>query len=45
MLDAWHWAAGEGMIVLTGLGVACLAALLPVWQAYRVDVAQLLNRS
>ena len=44
-LSAWHWAQGEGVVVLVGLGVAVLAALLPVWHAYRVDVAQLLNRS
>lgn len=43
-LNPWHWAQAEVYVPVLGLGVAALAALLPVVQAYRVDVAQLLNR-
>jgi putative ABC transport system permease protein len=42
---AWQWVAGEGWLLALGFGVALLAALLPVVQAYRVDVASLLSRS
>lgn len=42
-LQAWAWAPGESAAVLAALGVAVLAAAVPVWRAYRVDVAQLLQ--
>lgn len=37
------WVADELWVPALALGVAVLAALLPAWQAYRVDVAELLN--
>ena len=37
------WVADELWVPALALGVAILAALLPAWQAYRVDVAELLN--
>ncbi len=37
------WVADELWVPALALGVAALAALLPAWQAYRVDVAELLN--
>lgn len=43
-LNPWQWASAEVYVPMLGLGVAVLAALLPVVQAYRVDVFQLLNR-
>ncbi len=35
--------ADELWVPVWAFGVATLAALLPAWQAYRVDVAELLN--
>jgi len=37
------WVTDELWVPALALGVAVLAALLPAWQAYRVDVAELLN--
>lgn len=37
------WVAEELWVPALALGVAVLAALLPAWQAYRLDVAELLN--
>ena len=37
------WVAEELWVPALALAVAVLAALLPAWQAYRVDVAELLN--
>ncbi len=42
-LGGWIWVPGELWIVAVALLVAGLAAMLPSWSAYRVDVAQLLN--
>ncbi len=37
------WLPAEWFIVAAALAVAAMAALIPAWSAYRVDVAQLLN--
>jgi putative ABC transport system permease protein len=37
------WLALELWVPALALGVAALAALLPAWEAYRLDAAQLLN--
>ena len=42
-LEAWVWLDAEVWIGFLALAVASLAALLPSWSAYRVDVAQLLS--
>ncbi|MBL8335721.1 MAG: FtsX-like permease family protein [Rhodoferax sp.] len=42
-LTGWTWLAAEGWIVLLGLGVGLVAALLPAWGAYRLDVTTLLQ--
>ena len=42
-LSGWIWLGSEAWTLLLALSVATLAALLPAWSAYRVDVAELLN--
>jgi putative ABC transport system permease protein len=42
-LTGWTWLAAEGWIVLLGLWVGLVAALLPAWGAYRLDVTTLLQ--
>jgi len=36
--------AGEIVVVLLALGAGVVAALLPAYQAYRTDIAQVLAR-
>lgn len=42
-MTGWAWAQAEAAVPLAALGVAVVAALVPAWTAYRVDVAQLLG--
>ncbi len=42
-LTGFIWLASEGWVVAMGVAVALLAALLPAWSAYRLDVTTLLN--
>ena len=42
-LNAWQWVPFEWAVPLLALGVALLAAVVPVVSAYRVDVMQLLR--
>ncbi len=42
-INGWQWVPGEAWVPVLALGVAAGAALLPVVNAYRVDVSQLLN--
>ena len=42
-LTAWLWVDEEVWVPVLALAVAVLAALLPAWSAYRVEVGQLLN--
>jgi putative ABC transport system permease protein len=42
-LTGWIWLPAEWGVVGLGLAVACIAALLPAWGAYRLDVTTLLN--
>lgn len=42
-VSGWQWVAAEAWVPVVAAGVALLAALLPAFSAYRVDVAQLLN--
>ena len=42
-INGWSWVPGEAWVPLLSLGVAVVAALVPVVSAYRVDVSQLLN--
>lgn len=43
-LTAWYPATGEVWAVVLVLGSGILAALLPAWRAYRVDVAKTLAK-
>jgi putative ABC transport system permease protein len=45
IVDPWHWPAALWSVPALALGVALLAAALPAWSAYRVDVAALLSSS
>jgi putative ABC transport system permease protein len=40
----WPWVSAEGWVPLLALGVAVVAAILPVASVYRIDVTQLLNQ-
>ncbi|MDT4843641.1 hypothetical protein FQZ97_775760 [compost metagenome] len=42
-IHGWQWVPAEGWVPALALGVAVVAALVPVVSAYRVDVSQLLN--
>ena len=42
-LTGWTWLVVEWWVPTLGVGVASLAALLPAWGAYRLDVTTLLN--
>lgn len=42
-INGWQWVPAEGWLPVLALGVAVVAALVPVVSAYRVDVSQLLN--
>ena len=42
-LTGWVWFSAEWWVPALGLGVALVAALLPVLGAYRLDVTTLLN--
>jgi len=42
-LTGWIWLRTEWWIPVVGLTVASVAALLPAWGAYRLDVTTLLN--
>jgi putative ABC transport system permease protein len=42
-VDAWQWVPIEAWVPVGAVAVAGLAAALPAWAAYRVDVARLLN--
>ena len=42
-IQAWAWAPAEGWIPAMALATAVIAALVPAWGAYRVDVARLLQ--
>ncbi|MBC7683183.1 MAG: FtsX-like permease family protein, partial [Ferruginibacter sp.] len=42
-LTGWIWLASEWWVLLLGAVVATLAAALPAWEAYRLDVTTLLN--
>ena len=42
-INGWHWVPGEVWVPVLALGVAVVAALVPVVSAARVDVSQLLN--
>ncbi|MCU0814887.1 MAG: ABC transporter permease [Burkholderiaceae bacterium] len=40
---AARWRAGEGWVVILALGAGIMAAALPAWRAYRLDVAAILS--
>ena len=42
-LTGWVWEGAEGLVPALAAGVAVLAAALPAWGAYRLDVTTLLN--
>nr|WP_315242412.1 FtsX-like permease family protein [uncultured Albidiferax sp.] len=42
-LTGWIWLPSEWWVLLLGAAVATLAAALPAWEAYRLDVTTLLN--
>ncbi len=42
-LSGWIWLPAEWWVPVLGAAVAALAALLPAWGAYRLDVTTLLN--
>lgn len=42
-ISGWQWVHAEWWVPVLALGVALLAAGLPTWSAYRLDVMQLLN--
>jgi putative ABC transport system permease protein len=42
-ITGWQWVPGEAWVPVLAFGVAVVAALLPAFSAYRVDVTQLLN--
>ena len=42
-LSPWVWTPEEAWVPALALGVATLAALVPAWSAYRVDVASLFH--
>ena len=44
-VTGWLWLPLEWGIPALAVGVAALAALLPLWSAYRLDAGQLLNSS
>jgi len=41
-LSGWTWVAGEGWLLAMAVSVGMIAALLPAWQAYRIDISQTL---
>jgi putative ABC transport system permease protein len=43
-VSGWPWVSAEGWVPLLALGVAVVAAILPVASVYRIDVIQLLNQ-
>ncbi len=45
LLGAWRWTPTLAWIPLIAVLMACLAAALPAWRAWRLDVMTLLNRS
>ena len=42
-ISGWQWVDAEWAVPALALGVALLAALVPVFSAYRVDVTRMLN--
>ncbi len=42
-ISGWQWVRSEVWVPVLALGVALLAAGLPTFSAYRLDVTQLLN--
>jgi putative ABC transport system permease protein len=40
---AARWRAGEVWVVILALGAGIMAAALPAWRAYRLDVAAILS--
>jgi len=42
-ISGWQWVSAEGWVPMLALGVAVVAACLPVASVYRIDVTQLLN--
>ncbi|PKO70551.1 MAG: multidrug ABC transporter substrate-binding protein [Betaproteobacteria bacterium HGW-Betaproteobacteria-16] len=42
-ISGWQWVPAEGWVPVLALGVAVVAACLPVASVYRIDVTQLLN--
>ena len=40
---AARWRSGEGWVVILALGAGIMAAALPAWRAYRLDVAAILS--
>jgi putative ABC transport system permease protein len=42
-MTGWVGVPAEALVPLAAAGVAVVAALVPAWAAYRVDVAQLLG--
>ena len=42
-ISGWQWVSAEGWVPVLALGVAVVAACLPVASVYRIDVTQLLN--
>ncbi|WP_180684337.1 ABC transporter permease [Tepidicella baoligensis] len=44
LLQAWRWTPTLGWIPIAAMVLATLAALLPAWRAWQLDVMTLLNR-
>ncbi len=42
-VSGWIWVDAEWAVPALAVGVAVLAAMLPTWAAYRLDVFSLLN--
>lgn len=45
LLQPWRWTPALGWVPASAMVLATLAALLPAWRAWRLDVLTLLNRS
>jgi putative ABC transport system permease protein len=43
VIERWHWVQAEWWVPVLALGLALLAAGLPAYSAYRLDVNRLLN--